>query len=140
MMPLHMFKNRTLSATALEVFFIFFCFLLGSIYLPFLYQAKGSSAVDSGIKIIPFSIATVSGTLLSGAIIRLTGNYKPWLIGGPFIAAIGGGLFFTVNAHTSDAKLVGYQILLGFGCGSSFQNTRTQPSPLLSDVLNAEYS
>lgn len=29
MMPLHMFKNRTQAGASLEIFFIFFCFLLG---------------------------------------------------------------------------------------------------------------
>jgi cyanate permease len=94
-----------------------------SIYLPFLYQATGSSAVESGIKIIPFSIATIVGTLTSGGAIRATGHYKPWLIVGPWFAAIAGGLLYTVNAHTSAAKLIGYQIIFGYGCGASLQNT-----------------
>jgi hypothetical protein len=80
--------------------------------------------VQSGIKVIPFSIATIVGTVSSGGIIRATGHYKPWLIGGPWFTAIGGGLMYTVNAHTSFAKLIGYQIILGYGCGASFQNTR----------------
>lgn len=88
-----------------------------------MYQAKGSSAVQSGIKVIPFSIATIVGTLTSGGVIRATGHYKPWLIGGPWFAAIAGGLFYTVTPSTSMAKLVGYQIILGYGCGASFQNT-----------------
>ncbi|KAG8814226.1 hypothetical protein FRC17_001242 [Serendipita sp. 399] len=121
--PLWFFKNRTEAASFVEIFFIFFAFLLGAIYLPFLYQAKGRSAVQSGIDVIPFSIATVVGTGLSGGIIRATGRYKPFLIGGPFFAAIAGGLLYTVDVRTSNAKLIGYQIILGVGCGASFQNT-----------------
>ncbi|KAG8782066.1 hypothetical protein FRC15_007600 [Serendipita sp. 397] len=121
--PLKFFKNQTLAAATVEIFFIFFSFLLGAIYLPFLYQAKGRTAVQSGVDVIPFSIATVVGTGLSGGVIRATGRYKPWLIGGPFFAAIAGGLLYTVDVHTSNAKLIGYQIILGVGCGASFQNT-----------------
>jgi len=123
-LPLYLFKNRTQTGAVLEIFFIFFAFLLGAIYLPFLYQAKGRTAVQSGVDIIPFSIATVVGTGLSGGIIRATGRYKPFLIGGPWFAAIAGGLLYTVDTNTSNAKLIGYQIILGVGCGASFQNTR----------------
>jgi hypothetical protein len=92
--------------------------------LPFLYQAKGRTAVQSGIDVIPFSMATILGTAISGGVIRATGHYKHWLIGAPWFAAIAGGLLFTIDTHTSNAKLIGYQIILGFGCGASFQNTR----------------
>jgi len=84
-----------------------------AIYLPFLYQAKGRTAVQSGIDVIPFSIATIFGTGVSGGIIRATGRYKPFLIGSPWFAAIAGGLFYTVTVDTSNAKLIGYQIILG---------------------------
>jgi hypothetical protein len=59
----------------------------------------------------------------SGGIIRVTGHYKPFLILGPWFAAIAGGLLYTVDVNTSNAKLIGYQIIVGFGCGTSFQNT-----------------
>ncbi|CCA72093.1 probable DHA14-like major facilitator; ABC transporter [Serendipita indica DSM 11827] len=121
--PFKMFKNRTQSGASVELFFIFFAFLLLVIYLPFLYQAKGRTAVQSGIDIIPLQLASILGIAVSSTVIRATGKYKPWLIGGPWFAAISGGLFYTVDVHTSNAKLIGYQIVFGFGTGSAFQNT-----------------
>lgn len=50
------------------------------------------------------------------------GRYWPFLIIGPPISAIGFGLLFTIREETSNAKLIGYQILAGFGIGASFQN------------------
>ena len=50
-----------------------------------------------------------------------TGRYWPILIIGPIIAAPGLGLLYSVNAHTSSAKLIGYQILAGAGLGAYFQ-------------------
>lgn len=111
--PLYFFKNRTLTGAMIEIFFIFFAFLLAAIYLAFLYQAKGRTAVQSGVDIIPFSIATVVGTGLSGGIIRATGHYKPFLIFAPWFGSIAGGLLYTVDVNTSSAKLIGYQIILG---------------------------
>ncbi|PVG01143.1 ABC transporter [Serendipita vermifera] len=121
--PLYTFKNRTQVGAVIELFLIYFTFLLATIYLPFLYQAKGRSAVQSGIDIIPFSVSVIVGTTLSAAVVKFTGRYKVSLVAGPWFSAIAGGLFYTIDAHTSNAKLIGYQIILGFGCGSSFQNT-----------------
>lgn len=35
---------------------------------------------------------------------------------------MGFGLLYTIGVHTSNAKIIGYQILAGFGIGLSFQN------------------
>lgn len=93
-------------------------------YAPFFYQAKGHSAVKSGIDIIPAMMAVVVGTGLSGWLSQVTGRYTPYLILGPILYSIAGGLWFTVDQYTSDAKLIGYQILLGFGLGLAFQMPR----------------
>ena len=52
----------------------------------------------------------------------MTGRYWHTLILGPILAAPGLGLLYTVDAHTSSAKLIGYQILAGAGLGAYFQN------------------
>lgn len=112
-------------------------------YLPFFYQAKGHSAVKSGVDIIPMMMAMVVGTGLSGWLSQLTGRYTPYLILGPIISSIAGGLFFTVDQHTSNAKLVGFQILFGFGLGLAFQMPRKsfplsrhfRPPPLLIGIF-----
>jgi cyanate permease len=86
-------------------------------WLPFAYQAKGSSAQQSGINIIPFTMALVSGSGIGGWLNSATGRHTPFLVLGSAICAIAGGLFFATDENTSTAKLVGYQILLGFGQG-----------------------
>lgn len=98
--------------------------ILMTYYLPFFYQAKGHSAVRSGIDIIPFVMAAVVGSLISGWLTKVTSRYWPYLILGPVMMAIPGGLFFIVNEHTSNAKLIGYQILYGFGLGLCYQIPR----------------
>jgi MFS family permease len=63
----------------------------------------------------------VTGIILGGAITSKTGRYWYSLIIGPLIAAIGGGLLFTINEKTSNAHVIGFQILLGFGIGIAYQ-------------------
>ncbi|KZO92741.1 ABC transporter [Calocera viscosa TUFC12733] len=123
LMPLNMFRRRTQVGACLEAFWIMLCMLLATYYLPLLYQAKGSSATQSGIDILPFMLATVISAGGSGAIINATGRYWPFIFGLPLLTAIGAGLLFTIDASTSNAKLIGFQILLGAGIGGSMQNT-----------------
>lgn len=60
-------------------------------------------------------------TLGTGIATKRLGRYWPFMITGPIIGAVGSGLLFTVDIHTSNAKLIGYQFLLGFGIGNTFQ-------------------
>ena len=98
--------------------------LTGTYYLPLFYQAvKEHSPTKSGIDILGFMLSVVICSMLAGGIISQVGYYWPFLVLGPLITPIGGGLLYTVDVHTSSAKLIGYQILLGAGVGLSFQNT-----------------
>jgi hypothetical protein len=114
------------------MFFMMVSFLSAAYYLPFFYQAKGRTAQQSGIDIIPFMLAAVVGTFGSGALVNVTGHYLSYLIGGPLIAAVGGGLLYTVDEFTPNRKLIGFQILLGIGLGLAFQLPGTF---LLYDIL-----
>lgn len=58
---------------------------------------------------------------VSGGVVTAFGRYKWILVFGPSFLCIGGGLLYTVDEHTSSAKLIGYQILLALGIGLVFQ-------------------
>jgi cyanate permease len=103
------------------MFFMMISFLSASYYLPFFYQAKGRSAQQSGIDIIPFMLSAVIGSFGSGAVVNITGHYLSYLLVGPLIASVGGGLLYTIDEFTPNRKLIGFQILLGFGLGIAFQ-------------------
>jgi hypothetical protein len=44
------------------------------------------------------------------------------LVIAPIFLAVGSGLFYSINDHTSNANLIGYQILAGIGIGLGMQN------------------
>jgi len=87
-------------------------------------SGRGISAEQSGINILPYMMSVVVGSGVGGWLNGLTGTYTPWMIIGPVLYGIAGGFLFTVNETTADAKLIGFQIMLGFGEGVSFN----QPS------------
>jgi len=121
-LPLSLFKRNTQIGTCLEAFFVMLGLLLATYYLPLQYQAKGHSATQSGIDILPFMMSVVIVAALSGAVINFTGRYWPFLFFSPLITCIGGGLLYTLDANASNSKMIGYQILFGAGVGGALQN------------------
>jgi len=67
--------------------------------------------------IIPLTIAAIAQgfALTKIGIVPLF-----WLVGGA-LETIGAGLFYTMDADTSAGKWIGYQILVGFMTGWTFQ-------------------
>lgn len=100
-------------------------FLTGSLlayYLPLWFQAiQGDSAVDSGFRLLPMLISVVVATIASGLLISRVGYYTPFLIFGVCFGTIGAGLLTTVNVGISLSKVIGFQIIYGFGTGTSSQ-------------------
>lgn len=123
MVPLDLLKRRTEIGCAIEAFFIFLMLLVGTYYVPLWYQSKGASAARSGIDILPFMLSVVFSAGFSGAVISKIHRYWWFLILCPPIASVGAGLLFTIGPQTHNAKVIGYQILLGCGVGGALQNT-----------------
>ena len=91
-------------------------------YLPVWFQAiDGSSAVQSGIHLLPMIISMVVSTISTGFIVSKTGYYTPSLIFGICLNAIGAGLLTTLQVGSPASRWIGYQILYGFGLGCANQ-------------------
>jgi MFS family permease len=80
---------------------------------------RQASATKSGINLLPFMLAVVLSVIIAGQLVARIGRYWPFLVCGPPVLAIGSGLLYTIDASTSDAKIIGFQILAGVGVGSS---------------------
>lgn len=91
-------------------------------YFPIWFQAiEGVSAVSSGIHLLPTIIPLVVASIITGQLISRIGYYTPFLILGVCLTSIGAGLITTLDVNTPEAKWIGYQILYGYGLGSSTQ-------------------
>ncbi|RAQ41799.1 MFS toxin efflux pump (AflT) [Aspergillus flavus] len=131
-LPPGILKRRSvLSATMFALFFGGAFFLL-VYYVPIFFQSvKGSSAMKSGIQLLPLMLATVISSVLVGAFVTAAGYYTPFLIGSTAIAAIGTGLITTYSVDISTGKWIGYQILVGAGVGAGFQIPMTAVQTVL---------
>jgi MFS family permease len=134
-LPPGILKRRSvLAATTFALFFGGAFFVL-VYYVPIFFQSvKGSSAMKSGIQLLPLMLATVVSSVLVGAFVTIAGYYTPFLIGSTAIAAIGTGLITLYSIDISTGKWIGYQILVGAGVGAGFQI----PMTAVQTVLPAE--
>jgi len=87
-------------------------------FIPLYFQfAKGHSALSSGVQLLPFVLLLVLAVMLNGAMMPKTGYYMPWYLFGSVVALIGSALLYTIDLHTSQAKIYGYSVLTAFGVG-----------------------
>ncbi|KAG8860948.1 hypothetical protein FRB91_000144 [Serendipita sp. 411] len=123
-MPMWLYKRKSQIGCSATSFFVMMNLIVGTYYLPFYYQAsRGRTPTQSGIDILPFMLTIILSAAISGAIINFTGRYIYFLRYATLISAVGAGLLFTLDIHTSSAKLIGYQIIYGLGVGCALQNT-----------------
>ncbi|KAG5975005.1 hypothetical protein E4U55_007910 [Claviceps digitariae] len=91
-------------------------------YVPIWFQAvRGVSAVNSGIQLLPLMVAFVIASIAGGLLNQKIGYYTALGIFGSSVMSVGAGLITTWHVDTSQGKLIGYQILFGFGMGLVFQ-------------------
>ncbi|KAJ7732686.1 ABC transporter [Mycena metata] len=123
MMPTSIFKSHSVYAILLYTFLNRFSYLTYIYYIPIFYQAaRAHSATKAGIDLLPFMLSLVLAGVVAGGFVGRTGYYWPVLVIAPCFLALGSGLLYTLDASTSSAKLVGFQILAGVGIGMGFQN------------------
>ncbi|KAG2125863.1 ABC transporter [Suillus cothurnatus] len=123
LVPFEYFKRGTQTGACLEGFFLLTSLIVSVYYLPLWYQINGRSSVQSGIDILPLMLSFVVSSALASGVTSSTGRYWHLLLALPLISIAGAALLFTVEATTASQKLLGYQILLGFGLGGSYQST-----------------
>lgn len=70
---------------------------------------------------MPFIAFNVALALINGAVMSKKPYYMPWYVFAGAFCIIGSALLYTVDEHTSDARIWGYSILIGVGSGAFIQ-------------------
>lgn len=68
-------------------------------------------------------LGTVVTVISSGQLVGRFGRYWPFVLVAPCFLAVGSGLLFSLSTTTSEAHIIGYQILAGIGTGMGMQNS-----------------
>ena len=119
--PLHLFRNRTFSASMVSIFFATFGFGALIIFLPFYFLiVEGATATESGYRFLPFMFGLIISSIVSGQLVSRTGRYKPFVFFG-FVALVVGQLLLTqLRVGTNDWVLNGWMFITGLGIGPTF--------------------
>ncbi|KAI9651374.1 hypothetical protein NHQ30_001415 [Ciborinia camelliae] len=132
LIPLDILKQRTVLASCLFSFFIYSALILHSYYLPQWFQAiKNTSAITSGVDMIPYVVCNAFFSLLAGVIVSKSGYFTPPSIIGTAIATIGCGLISTLQPNTPSPQWIGYEILSAAGFGIAIQQGFTAVQTVL---------
>ncbi|KAK9452809.1 putative MFS multidrug transporter [Dipodascopsis uninucleata] len=104
---------------------IFWSSMLGGSMMVFIYylaiwfQAiKGTSAIRSGIMMLPLVFGLVIASSVTGILISRIGYYVPFMYLSTVLMSVGAGLISTFTVNTGHPKWIGYQALYGLGLGS----------------------
>jgi EmrB/QacA subfamily drug resistance transporter len=116
--PLGMFRNRTYTSSLVSTFLVSFGFFGAIIFLPRWFQfVNGSSATESGYQIFPLLIGLIGSSIVSGILVSRTGRYKPIILAGLAIMAVGLALMTQIHADTPIVLLWSWMFITGVGIG-----------------------
>ena len=125
--PIRVMRQRTVFFACFFSFFGGAAFIFLTIYIPLYFQAvQGTSAVRSGVDMLPLVLTATASSLIGGFLITIIGYYSLFMIVGMAIFTVGAGLLTTLGVDTTVGKWIGYQLLCGIGMGVNLQVPRSR--------------
>jgi hypothetical protein len=123
MMKVHLFrKNKLVFANCCYIFFLAGAFFPLMFTLPVQFQSVNhSSAAQSGIRLIPLVLGVSVFTMISNGVLTFWRHYKPWLVVGALLAAIGNSRIYSLGAGTPTKAWIGYELVTATGIGLALQ-------------------
>jgi EmrB/QacA subfamily drug resistance transporter len=119
LLDVHLFRNMRFTAASLAITLGFFA-LFGFIFLvtQYLQLVKGYSALQAGVRTLPFAIAMVVAAVSSPKVVQRIGT-KLVVAAGLALMAGGFAIASTNDASTSYTVIASAMVLMGFGLGSA---------------------
>ncbi|MEU3844689.1 MFS transporter [Streptomyces sp. NPDC028635] len=138
--PLRLFKNRTITLASIASLFVGIAMFAGTVFFSQYFQlARDKSPTMSGVMTIPMIGGLFVSSTVSGQVITRTGKWKAWLVTGGVLLTAGLGLLGTMRYDTPYWHLAIFMALMGLGVGMMMQNlvlsTQNQVAP--SDLGSA---
>lgn len=112
------------------------CAFIPIYFIPLYFQfVRNDSALEAGVRLLPYIFLMVSATVLNGIVMGKTGVYMPWYLIGGVLIVIGAALMYTVDTTTTASRIYGYSILIAIGSGgysqASFSVAQAKVDPKL---------
>ncbi|GAA2156466.1 EmrB/QacA subfamily drug resistance transporter [Humibacillus xanthopallidus] len=121
-LPLRLFKSSLFTLSNIAAFMVSVMMFGAMIYLPVYAQGVlGASATNSGLILMPMSVAMIGLSIISGLVITKTGRYKLQTIAGILIMGVGFWLLTQLHYGSSQLDLTLSMIVFGIGLGMALQ-------------------
>ncbi len=118
--PLSLFRNRSISVSVAAVFLASFGFFGAIIFIPRWFQVVfGSSATESGYQILPLLFGLIVSSVVSGQVISRTGRYRWLIIIAMALLSLGLLLLTQLRGTTSLPEIWFWMVIAGIGIGPS---------------------
>lgn len=115
--PLSLFRRRTVVAACFTAWFMSMAFYALTFYVPLYLQMLGHSTSETGLRLLPDSIGAGLGSFLVGLVIRIRGQYGIFKYTMPLLLLIA-ALGFSLISRTTPWVLPEMWLLCkGFGMG-----------------------
>ncbi|MGP5055701.1 MDR family MFS transporter [Brachybacterium paraconglomeratum] len=122
LLPLHLLLRPIVALSVAASFTIAVAMFGAIIYIPVYAQGvMGVSATNSGMILVPQSLAMILTSILVGLLISRTGRYRPFLILGGVVMVAGYLLLANLSYGDSQWHLTLAMIVIGLGLGLSMQ-------------------
>ena len=122
LIPPSIMLQRNVAAGCTHTFFIYAALLTQVFYLPVWFQAcRGTSALDSGVDMIPYLLGNSLLAILTGTFVSKVGYCNPPAIIGSVMGTVGSGLLSTLALNTDSSRWIGYEVFTAVGMGMAVQ-------------------
>ncbi len=119
-LPLSLFRNRSISVSLLAVFLAGFGFFGSIIWIPRWFQVVlESSATAAGYQILPLLAGLIVSSVVSGQLISRTGRYRVLIILSMAFLSVGLLLMTQLRGDTSLPQIWLWMVIAGIGIGPS---------------------
>jgi EmrB/QacA subfamily drug resistance transporter len=118
LLPLTLFRQPVFAVTSIASVIVGALLFAVTIYIPvFVQGVLGQSATDSGVVLIPLSLAWVVSSFVCGQLVSRTGRYRVFPIAGTTLVLGAMLALTTVDTDTSQTTLALVLVVMGLGMG-----------------------
>jgi MFS family permease len=121
-LPLALFRERTIASVQIALFTVGAAAFGTIMIVPlFVQRVLGESATHSGAVLTPLMLGWISASVLSGQVVSHWGRYRPVLLAGPPVMAVGFLLLSGMGVGTTPSETIRNVFVIGFGVGLVMQ-------------------
>ncbi|PZU42702.1 MAG: MFS transporter [Arsenicicoccus sp.] len=122
LLPLRLFRIGIFSWANVAALGLAMVMFGSIIYIPVFAQGVlGVNATESGLILMPMMLGLIVMGILTGLLVTRTGRYKPFMLTGVAIMAVGVWLLTLLSETSSPWELFGAMAVVGIGLGMAMQ-------------------